>query len=214
VRLAGWLLVAAGELLNEWTVDALWNPIGLAPPEMALLIRIFDVLCAAGGLALIRWGPWWRRREPAFVALLLAGFLILLEGGVRLSVWAKHPLVPPDRDFSRSLGWETRPHVRSERVIEGYGRVRYTTTTHGFRAFGDVASTKTKLLVVGDSITQAYTVSDGEAYFDHLARGGPGVELFVYGCGGYGTLQEYLIVDRYFDEIRPHKVLWQLSGND
>jgi hypothetical protein len=216
MRLAGWLLVAAGTLLNEWTIDALFNPIGLAPPELAVLIRVFDVLCLASGLVLIRWGRWWRRRELAFLGLLLAAslaaFLALLEGGVRLSVWAKNLIVPRDRDFSSILGWETKPHVRSERVIAGYGRVRYTTATHGFRAFGDVASRKTKLLVVGDSITQAYTVSDGEAYFDHLARGG--VELFVYGCGGYGTLQEYLIVDRYVDEIRPDVLLWQFSGND
>lgn len=211
---AGALLVAAGLLLNEWTINALFNPIGLAPPELATLIRIFDVLCVATGLALIRWGRSLRGREVVFVALMLASFLVLLEGGMRLSMWVKNLIVPSDRDFSSTLGWETKPYVRSERVVSGYGRVRYSTTKHGFRAFGNVESKKPKLFVVGDSITQAYTVSDGEAYFDHLARGPNGVELFVYGCGGYGTLQEYLIVDRYFDEIKPDALLWQFSGND
>ena len=214
VAAAGVLAVLAGLVLNEWTINALFNPIGLVPPDMITVIRIFDVLCVVTGLGLMRWGRSLKGREIAFVAMMVAAFVILLEGGVRLSVWVRSLIVPADRDFSVTLGWETRPHVRSERAIPGYGRVRYSTTTHGFRAFGDVASPRTKVFVVGDSITQAYTVSDGEAYFDHLARGRGDVELFVYGCGGYGTLQEYLIVDRYIDEIRPHLLLLQFSGTD
>ena len=40
------------------------------------------------------------------------------------------------------------------------------------------------------------------------------VEVFAYGAGGYGTLQEYMILDRYIDEIRPDLILWQFCIND
>ena len=40
------------------------------------------------------------------------------------------------------------------------------------------------------------------------------MELFAYGCGGYGSLQEYLILDKYIDQIKPDIILWQFSSND
>jgi hypothetical protein len=38
--------------------------------------------------------------------------------------------------------------------------------------------------------------------------------VFAYGGDGYGTLQEYLILDRYFDLIKPDLILWQYCEND
>jgi hypothetical protein len=38
--------------------------------------------------------------------------------------------------------------------------------------------------------------------------------IFAYGGGGYGTLQEYMILDRYVDKINPDMVLWQFCAND
>ena len=40
------------------------------------------------------------------------------------------------------------------------------------------------------------------------------IEVFAYGVGGYGTLQEFLILDRYFDVIHPDVILWQYCIND
>ena len=40
------------------------------------------------------------------------------------------------------------------------------------------------------------------------------MEVFAYGAGGYGTLQEYLILDEVVDHIRPTMLLWQFCSND
>ncbi len=83
----------------------------------------------------------------------------------------------------------------------------------GFRLYGDPATKKTRILVLGDSMTQAMEVSDDKTYYGLLTNRLP-VEIFAYGTSGYGTLQEFMILDRYVDVIRPQMVLWQCSGND
>jgi hypothetical protein len=40
------------------------------------------------------------------------------------------------------------------------------------------------------------------------------VEIFVCGVGGYGSLQEYLLLDKYFSMIKPDIILWQFCSND
>lgn len=119
--------------------------------------------------------------------------------------------------FDPRVGW---------RATEGYERDLFETTqggkvyrvhrsqkAHGFRAYGNVASRQPKLLVIGDSYTQAAAVSDDRTYYARL-KDALGIEVFAYGAGGYGTLQEYLILDEVVDEIRPTMILWQFCMND
>jgi lysophospholipase L1-like esterase len=115
------------------------------------------------------------------------------------------------------LGWRCIANdARSEVVADAGGRpraIRYTTGPHGFRAFGDTRSNRPRLLVLGDSFTQAVAVSDDETYYALLGKR-LGVEVFAYGAGGYGTLQEYMILDECVDELRPDVILWQFCTND
>lgn len=115
------------------------------------------------------------------------------------------------------LGWRaTENYEESLTRVTKHGKtysIHRSQRRHGFRHFGDPRSPKPKLLVIGDSYTQAAAVSDTKTYPALLSRQ-LGMELFAYGAGGYGTLQEYLILDRYFDEIRPDLILWQFCVND
>lgn len=115
------------------------------------------------------------------------------------------------------LGWRaTEDYEESLFGITKGGKtyaVHRSQLRHGFRHFGDLNSPKPKLLVIGDSFTQASAVSDTQTYAALVSRL-LGMELFAYGAGGYGTLQEYLILDRYFDEIKPALILWQFCIND
>jgi hypothetical protein len=79
--------------------------------------------------------------------------------------------------------------------------------------FGNLHSTRPKVFVIGDSFTQASQVSDGDTYFASL-KDTLGVEVFAYGAGGYGMLQEYMILDQYVDMIKPTLILWQFCAND
>lgn len=91
--------------------------------------------------------------------------------------------------------------------------VRRSQKQFGFRQFGNVESAKPKLLVIGDSFTQATAVSDERTYHAILAKA-LGVEVFAYGAGGYGTLQEWLVLVRYLDLIQLDALLWQYCVND
>jgi hypothetical protein len=157
--------------------------------------------------------PLSRRRRIAFAGVLALLGLLLLEGAVRVAVAMIQAGNPPDRARDPEWGWAARPHQRLTGSFPGYGEVTYSTGPHGFRRYDDPASLRPKVLVLGDSVTQARKVSDGEVYFDHLARR-LGVEIFAYGSGGYGTLQEWLVLDRHLDALRPDLVLLQLCDND
>jgi hypothetical protein len=115
------------------------------------------------------------------------------------------------------LGWRATENYEESLVgITKGGRtyaIHRSQRRHGFRHFGDLHSLKPKLLIIGDSFTQASAVSDTKTYAALLSRLVE-MEVFAYGAGGYGTLQEYLILDRYFDEIKPDLILWQFCIND
>ena len=70
------------------------------------------------------------------------------------------------------------------------------------------------MLVLGDSFTQMEWVSNGEEWYAYLEKAFDNLELFVYGAGGYGTLQEFMVLNDYMDVINPDIILWQFSNND
>lgn len=119
--------------------------------------------------------------------------------------------------LDQELGWRATENHEEVLTKTTKGGQLYTVhrsqRLHGFRHFGDLTSPKPRLLVIGDSFTQAAAVSDGKTYPALLSQL-LGMEVFAYGAGGYGTLQEYMILDRYFDEIRPDLILWQFCIND
>ncbi|OGW74633.1 MAG: hypothetical protein A2Z72_06215 [Omnitrophica bacterium RBG_13_46_9] len=83
----------------------------------------------------------------------------------------------------------------------------------GKKVFGDTKSVKYKIFVVGDSVTNGYGVEEKNMYYSIIGKE-LDAEIFVYGGRGYGTLQEYMVIDRYFDEINPDLVILQTYGND
>jgi hypothetical protein len=71
------------------------------------------------------------------------------------------------------------------------------------------------ILFIGDSFTHAHEVSTGQAYFDvfeeHVKNQ---YSVYAAGIGGFGNLQEYLLLVSVFEEVKPDIVMWQLCGND
>jgi lysophospholipase L1-like esterase len=152
-----------------------------------------------------------------FVVLLLA----LGEGAVRLFGIARPAPPPPppyntmDRDVE--LGWTVKADYHYQGKMRDKAGVEYdldlNTTVDGFRFFGDTASANPKIFFIGDSYTQSVEVSDDKAFYSIVKDSLP-VEIFVYGAAGYGTYQEFLILERYFDRIRPDIVVLQVCNND
>ncbi|MBU2063516.1 MAG: SGNH/GDSL hydrolase family protein [Candidatus Omnitrophica bacterium] len=140
--------------------------------------------------------------------------ILLLEAGMRVYFFINPQRIDNGSDISAELGWANESNFYDKGIVKGYGEVEISITKFGFRVFGDTDTTKTKIFVIGDSYTLARMVSDGSTYYDYLKKNSENVEMFAYATGGYGSLQEYMIIDKYYDLIRPDMILWQFCGND
>lgn len=211
----GALFVVFALIVNEKVLGA-WLTIGgrVTNPASRLVLALVDLGALAAGLVLVirgRRAPW---KQMVLSVVVTIVTLALAEGGLRLAFSVRAWNEPPDRELDTTFGWRPKANVALDRDLPGFGRVHYTTTRDGFRVFGDPASTKTKILFLGDSYAEAATVSDGEPYYSRLAHNLPSIEVFAIGGGGYGTLQEYQQLDAWTDTIHPDLVIVQTHPND
>src|SRR5262245_50338318 len=171
------------------------------------------------------------KRLIPFSLPLIALFLVLLAGEGLLRVYHRLRFdvsfiggqsLNPGNSLSNLtldsvLGWRATENYRSEgprlRSDRTSHIVKFSQDGNGFRMFGDLSTHKPRIFVVGDSYTQAVNASDDETYFAVMKRH-VDAEVFAYGAGGFGSLQEYMIFDKYVDLIRPDLILWQFTGND
>lgn len=145
---------------------------------------------------------------PAMVVVLL------IEGALRTWYFIHNRLEPPFAYVSKDIGWRPTANMSMVYQRKGYGEIAFSSNEQGFRRYANPQSQKTKVFAVGDSFTQAYHVSDGKAYFDVLAQSSTNIDVFAFGVGGYGTVQEAMVLREYSPVIRPDIVLWQFTGND
>jgi hypothetical protein len=170
----------------------------------------------------------WRKYAVFALPVLSIAFL-LLAGEVAIRVWhlvrwdislleglPKNAGRLSSISADPQLGWRATPNYRFEgRKGSADGSsyfVEVSQDANGFRIFGNPGSRKPKVLVIGDSFTQAVDASDTKTYYARLES--LGLEVFAYGGGGYGTLQELMVLRKYYDLIRPALVVWQFSTND
>ncbi len=214
LRLRGWDL-----LDSQGTRASYWVARSTASPDH--FVRQFSMAQVAGPLR-----PHLLRRWAGTVAGVAIGAAIVLgTGEIALRTWEHlrygEPLLGPMEHvplvLDEALGWRPREGFRlagERRAADGapyFADARQD--ARGFKAFGDRASRRPRVLVIGDSFTQAVDVSNEDTWYSIAARE-LGWELFAYGGGGYGTLQELLVMERYVDEVKPDLVVLQFSTND
>lgn len=143
------------------------------------------------------------------IGLFILVFLVCL---VLADVFISTQVFP----LSDPLGWSRHDNRTDSFFIQdNTTNLRQVNVTYfnGFKRYGDVNSNKTKILIVGDSFTEMRFVNNGEEWYSYLEKNFD-VELFVYGIGGYGTLQEYMVLNKTIDEIKPDVIIWQFYFND
>ncbi len=111
------------------------------------------------------------------------------------------------------LGWVLEPNMSYDYHMEE-GKIQVAYNSKGFR---DVEHTEQKpdrvfrILVLGDSFIEAYSVQHNEAFHKRLeefsGERGIDVEVINMGVGGYGTLQEYLLLRDVGQGFDPDLVL-------
>lgn len=149
--------------------------------------------------------------------------LMLLEAGMRIHdrarfgtpLFGKQPNPYVVRDSE--AGWLPRPSAnvtRQARDLSGRRyEVHYSTDKHGFRTSPKAEDRRPAVLFIGDSFTQAIEVSDDETYHAIVQRELP-VAVHAMGALGYGTLQEFYLLDDWLDTIKPEVVVLQVCSND
>lgn len=83
----------------------------------------------------------------------------------------------------------------------------------GKMIFGQSETNKFKVMIIGDSFTHGNREDEANMFYS-IFKEKFDTELFIYGGPGYGTLQEYIILDKYLNEIRPDLIIVQLCSND
>ena len=130
-------------------------------------------------------------------------------------------------EFSRpddELGWAPIPGVEGTYAVEGRTFLRIN--AEGFRdeeqALAKPEATL-RIAVLGDSFTEAREVPLEETYWKVMERRladcaisqERGVEVLNFGVNGYGTAQEYLVLEAHVWKYRPDIVLLAVfTGND
>lgn len=156
-----------------------------------------------------------------FWLLVIVLFLTLGEATVRCYHYYKRTTqqtqIPGPMYLDEKVGWRNTPNYIYEWVNKDAGGeeyiIHYKAGRYGFRIFGDIDSNKLKMLFLGDSFTRAWHVSNDKTYYGIIQKEFP-VEIFAYGGSGYGSLQEYMILDEYIDLINPSLIIWQYCSND
>lgn len=159
-------------------------------------------------------------RWMGILARLLAALLVLCvasEALYRLLAYWKNGTFQRPYGYDVELGWRTTPGYRSAAVPmqDRLGR-RYTrsmrTDAHGSRLWG-TRSGAPRLLFLGDSFTLGAEVSNAKTYsavFSRLSC----FDVYAYGGGAYGTLQEAMILKRLLHDLRPDVLVLQFARND
>jgi len=157
------------------------------------------------------------------LVLTMTLVVLFIGGEVSLRIYhyfkhsAKVPETAGEFRLDERLGWRATENYQFSGTLKDAAdkpyAVQIATNRYGFRMFGEVNSPKKKIMVIGDSLTQAVAVSNDKTYYALISKRLP-VEIFAYGCGGYGTLQEYMILDEYVDMIKPDIIIWQFCSND
>ena len=159
-------------------------------------------------------------RKLLFAVGVFAASIVLAALTAELALRAKRGLGFGEPTIYRQdaeLGWSPIPDFRHDfRRVTRNGEAyvaHYETNRYGFRHWGDPGSGRPRILFVGDSYTQDANMSNDAAYYAQVARALP-VEVFAIGGGGYGTLQEVLLLEKYWPVVEPTHVVIQFCDND
>jgi hypothetical protein len=218
VRLVGWTLIALALTANPVVLGRLVSQKGAITSVPRLVIIVLcEVLTAAAGMYVVRHSGTLlhglRRLTRQEIAVMVgATVFAVIVGDVSLNLVCGSVYKPTRYGWTMSA-YSTRFHTVEDQP--GHTRtVQQQTFKAGFKRWGNPHTSSPKVLILGDSFTEMKQVSNGEEWYAYLEKAFPAVEWFVYGQGGYGSLQEYMILHDYIDEIRPHLILWQLCDND
>lgn len=146
------------------------------------------------------------RIAAVLLAILVA--VALCEAGLRLFMHKQLELPVDERNLvfrhDPKLGWfpipKTRTRIKASRPIE------VVNNSKGFRAPEQHPDDRPGIAFMGDSFVWGYDVEASERFTEKLQARHPEWNIFNFGVSGYGTDQEYLLLQEIFDTYKPRIV--------
>ena|ERR1044071_2123220 len=144
------------------------------------------------------------------IALFLSLVVAAILGEVVLRLFFSKMLARPDDErslmysYDKTLGWFPIPNRLA--FLFGSRAFGVTNNSQGFRAPEWTSTDKPGLLFLGDSFVWGYDVNAEERFTEKLQTKHPEWTIYNFGVSGYGTDQEYLLLNRHFDTYKPRVV--------
>lgn len=161
-----------------------------------------------------------RKIQFTVFTLFIILFLSCLAGEVLLRYVFVFPGPPYDNKvMDDTFGWLPKPYYSYSTAAfpdnaGGHYPVNFIFKQHGFRAWPDeLDTTKIRFMFIGDSFTESIECSDGNTFYNLFGNNNTR-QVYAFGCSGYGTLQELMIIRRFIDSIKPNYVVLQMCSND
>jgi lysophospholipase L1-like esterase len=147
-----------------------------------------------------------------FAALLAS--LVIAELGLR----AFGPGLPAGDEMSlgyrydSELGWF--PIANSRKQITASRTITAVHNSLGFRSTEPVQNGASSVVFLGDSLVWGFDVEAPERFTDILQAKHPEWIVHNLGVSGYGTDQEYLVLQKFFDRLLPRVVFLVICGDN
>lgn len=170
-----------------------------------------DLIKSNGSGAAAHAGPrmegWKRKGILLIVSLVFA--VVLAEGILRVFFHRMLAAEPDERSllyrYHERLGWFPVPN--STNLFTGSTTITTAHNHNGFRDRDHIKSQKPRVLVLGDSFVWGYDVEAADRFTEKLQLRHPDWDIYNAGVSGYGTDQEFILLQQCFEEIQPAVVL-------
>ncbi len=114
--------------------------------------------------------------------------------------------------FDPEIGWVGRPNHHGN--YKGAVTFDVRQNNIGMRGPDLGVKRRPRVLVLGDSYVWGYDAQQDVMFTEVLGRRFPNAEIVNAGVSGYGTDQEYLWLQRYFERVKPDAVVVVFSNTD
>lgn len=114
--------------------------------------------------------------------------------------------------YDENLGWFPIPDI--QKTFTGDQTIHFKNNSLGFRDIEHGEKKKPRLLFIGDSFVWGYDVEQDQRFTEKLQEMIPDWEIINLGVSGYGTDQEYLLLQQYFDYYKPDIVFLIFNRSD
>tara|TARA_B100000989_G_scaffold179204_1_gene134600 strand:- start:742 stop:1728 length:987 start_codon:yes stop_codon:yes gene_type:complete len=142
--------------------------------------------------------------------------LIFLSVELYLKYFKKNHL-----EYDKILGWKLKKNLNLiKEETDFYNKkykVEFNTDENGFISHGNTS--KNEIVVIGDSFSTDPYVSSSKMWHAILANNfkvnkNININIKVLGAGGYGTLQQYILLQENKNKLNPKIIIMQFCSND